>query len=59
MQGTNPACLNLAQIKALFNKNNKALMQICDLLGRMKEIQQEMIKELKSYSIYGTPPYYG
>ncbi|CRF52468.1 hypothetical protein [Helicobacter ailurogastricus] len=40
MQGTNPACLNLAQIKALFNKikNNKVLMQICDLLGRMKEI---------------------
>ncbi|WP_233703756.1 vWA domain-containing protein [Helicobacter felis] len=54
--GSSPTRLNLAQIKALFNqiKNNKALMQICDLLGRMKEMQQEMIKEmikeLKSYS---------
>ncbi|WP_235895376.1 vWA domain-containing protein, partial [Helicobacter mehlei] len=40
--------LNLAQIKALFAriKNNKVLMQICDLLGRMKEMQQEMIKEV-------------
>ncbi|WP_233710934.1 VWA domain-containing protein [Helicobacter salomonis] len=54
--GSSPTRLNLAQIKALFAqiKNNKALMQICDLLGRMKEMQQEMIKEmikeLKSYS---------
>ncbi|WP_233710488.1 VWA domain-containing protein [Helicobacter salomonis] len=56
LQGANPTRLNLAQILALFAqiKNNKALMQICDLLGRMKEMQQEMIKEmikeLKSYS---------
>ncbi|WP_235853002.1 VWA domain-containing protein [Helicobacter labacensis] len=48
LQGANPKRLNLAQILALFNqiKNNKALMQICDLLGRMKEMQQEMIKEM-------------
>ncbi|BEG57719.1 hypothetical protein NHP21005_14070 [Helicobacter sp. NHP21005] len=54
--GSSPKRLNLAQILALFAqiKNNKALMAICDLLGRMKEKQQEMvkemIKELQSYS---------
>ncbi|WP_240328612.1 VWA domain-containing protein [Helicobacter suis] len=62
LKGTNPTRLNLAHILALFEqiKNNKALMDICDMLGRMKEMQKEMIKEIiqttRSYFYTQTHP---
>ncbi|WP_240329592.1 VWA domain-containing protein [Helicobacter suis] len=62
LKGTNPTRLNLAHILALFEqiKHNKALMDICDMLGRMQEMQKEMIKEIikttRTYSYTQTHP---
>ncbi|WP_240329874.1 VWA domain-containing protein [Helicobacter suis] len=62
LESANPIRLNLAHILALFEqiKNNKALIEICNMLGRMKEMQKEMIKEIikttRSYSYTQTHP---
>lgn len=53
---------SIAQILNYFNmiKNNKALMDICDILGRMqneeKELYKEKIMELTAYSYTQTTP---
>lgn len=53
---------SIANILRYFNmiKNNKALMDICDILGRMKDEEKEMYKEkiteLTAYSYTQTTP---